>query len=173
MINAAGGGVRSRDSPTMMCRAEVTGSLVPTVAKQIQSVEPETNTQSCKEIQRILSQRRSILYRSVSTPALATAQRQTNHNITAHLWAPLNWAADQRDFKPRGGFASDLLGWFRCEASREAEFPLESLDFDRCLSVFSRSARGWSHWTFRRRRRTPPCTGSPTPMTSCDQRSLL
>jgi len=28
------------DSPTMMCRAEVTGSLVPTVAKQMQSVEP-------------------------------------------------------------------------------------------------------------------------------------
>lgn len=27
----------------MMCSAEVTGSLVPTVAKQIQSVEPETN----------------------------------------------------------------------------------------------------------------------------------
>lgn len=33
------------DSPTMMCNAEVTGSLVPTVAKQIQSVEPETNKQ--------------------------------------------------------------------------------------------------------------------------------
>lgn len=27
----------------MMCSAEVTGSLVPIVAKQIQSVEPETN----------------------------------------------------------------------------------------------------------------------------------
>lgn len=61
MINATGGVVRSRDSPTMMCRAEVMGSLVPTVAKQIQSVEPETNTQSCEEIQRILSQKRSIL----------------------------------------------------------------------------------------------------------------
>lgn len=31
-----------RDSPTMTCRAEVTGSLVPTVAKQMQSVEPWT-----------------------------------------------------------------------------------------------------------------------------------
>lgn len=28
------------DSPTMMCNADVTASLVPTVAKQIQSVEP-------------------------------------------------------------------------------------------------------------------------------------
>lgn len=46
MINAAGGVVRSCDSPTMMCRAEVTGSLVPTVAKQIQSVEPETDEES-------------------------------------------------------------------------------------------------------------------------------
>lgn len=27
-------------SPTMMCKAEVTGSLVPTVAKQMQSVDP-------------------------------------------------------------------------------------------------------------------------------------
>lgn len=41
MIKATGGVVRSHDSPTMMCSAEVTGSLVPTVAKQIQSVEPE------------------------------------------------------------------------------------------------------------------------------------
>lgn len=28
------------DSPTMMCNAEVTASLVPTVVKQMQSVEP-------------------------------------------------------------------------------------------------------------------------------------
>lgn len=63
MINAAGGAVRPRDSPTMMCRAEVTGSLVPTVAKQIQSVEPETST-SCKEMQefpRLLWLQRSAL----------------------------------------------------------------------------------------------------------------
>lgn len=46
MINATGDGVRSCDSPTMMCSAEVTGSLVPTVAKQIQSVEPERKEQS-------------------------------------------------------------------------------------------------------------------------------
>lgn len=38
--------MRSCDSPTMMCSAEVTGSLVPTVAKQMQSVEPERNEQS-------------------------------------------------------------------------------------------------------------------------------
>lgn len=45
-----------RHSPTMMCSADVTGSLVPTVAKQIQSVEPETSrltlreqTQTCGE----------------------------------------------------------------------------------------------------------------------------
>lgn len=28
------------NSPTMMCKAEVTASLVPTVVKQIQSVDP-------------------------------------------------------------------------------------------------------------------------------------
>lgn len=69
MINAAGGVVRSRDSPTMMCRAEVTGSLVPTVAKQIQSVEPDTNRVDVK-IQRIRSQEQSNLETTVLTPAL-------------------------------------------------------------------------------------------------------
>lgn len=69
MINAAGGVVRSRDSPTMMCKAEVTGSLVPTVAKQIQSVEPDTNRVDVK-IQRIRSQEQSNLETTVLTAAL-------------------------------------------------------------------------------------------------------
>lgn len=30
--------------PTIMCKADVTGSLVPTVAKQMQSVEPVDDT---------------------------------------------------------------------------------------------------------------------------------
>lgn len=45
-LNAVRGVRRSCDSPTIMCSAEVTGSLVPTVAKQIQSVEPEKHHQS-------------------------------------------------------------------------------------------------------------------------------
>lgn len=69
MINAVGGVVRSRDSPTMMCRAEVTGSLVPTVAKQVQSVEPDTNRGDVK-IQRIRSQEQSNLGTTVLVPAL-------------------------------------------------------------------------------------------------------
>ncbi len=41
----------------MMCSAEVTGSLVPTVAKQIQSVDPETNKQTNKQIVRHVKRR--------------------------------------------------------------------------------------------------------------------
>lgn len=54
---------------------------------------------------------------------------------------------------------TDLQEWFRCEVSKAAEFPLDSSDLYRCLSVFSRSDHGWSHWTFRLLRHTPPCTG--------------
>lgn len=52
-----------RDSPTMTCRAEVTGSLVPTVAKQMQSVEPwtkETNWETVSHWKRFHCQKKPI-----------------------------------------------------------------------------------------------------------------
>lgn len=76
MINAVGGVVRSYDSPTMMCRAEVTGSLVPTVAKQVQSVEPDTNRVDVK-IQRIRSQEQSNLETAVLMSALTIGTGRT------------------------------------------------------------------------------------------------
>lgn len=39
-VNQIWDSVMDVDSPTMMCNTDVTASLVPTVAKQIQSVEP-------------------------------------------------------------------------------------------------------------------------------------
>lgn len=56
---------------------------------------------------------------------------------------------------------SDLPGWFRCAGSRETEFPPGSWDPRRRPAASSRPGRGWSRWTCRPPRRTPPWEEEP------------
>lgn len=128
------------DSPTMMCKAEVTGSLVPTVAKQMQSVEPATK-------------------KHVDVSTVNNKDRPTQNKlwsfrhqrITGDIFFPLFFLISRSHV-----YVSDLQEWSQCEGSRETEFLPDSLDLHRHLSESSRRARGWSHWTCHPLRHTPP-----------------
>lgn len=142
-----------RDSPTMTCRAEVTGSLVPTVAKQMQSVEPwtkQTNWETGKEraAERGAAQRRDV-----------TQTRRQKEVEETKLW--VTGIASTAKKKPSRIFARepDLPGWCRCEGSRETELPPDSLGPRRRPPASSRPGRGWSRWTCHPLRHTPPWAG--------------
>lgn len=132
-----------------MCRAEVTGSLVPTVAKQMQSVEPWTDRTGC----------------GVWVKQQSLAVTQWSDSVESRSCDSLGAAAKndeqhKKNLPPRMSAGdSDLPGWFRCEGSRGTEFPPDSWGPRRRPAASSRRGRGWSRWTCHPLRHTPPWEG--------------